>query len=154
VVPALLDSGLEETCSPLIDVLTVARKAPTPLTVHDQLEMAGYIPGPSTVSFRCDDVLYRDLPLLRPASSAPASIDPALLDVSRGVQDMVTKARTVRNNHLNVRAGSRRPMTTRECMGDAISEHLLLLGHIDNEEALSALFHAWGAVPEVCLNVG
>jgi hypothetical protein len=36
-------------------------------------------------------VLYRDLPALRP-SLGSATSDPALLDVARGVREMVTEA--------------------------------------------------------------
>jgi hypothetical protein len=73
VVPALTEAGLEYTCSGLIDFLTVALvapsvAAPTPLTFHHQVGVNGYVPGPATIISRREAVLYRDLPVLQPAS--------------------------------------------------------------------------------------
>jgi hypothetical protein len=149
VVPALIQSGLEETCSVFIDFFTVAlvaptAAAPTPLVVHQQVWVDGYIPGPATISFHCKAILYGDLPLLHPVSSAQAASDPAPLDIVRGVQDMVTEARAERNDRQYVRVEARRPWTVCEHMGDAITDHLNLLCHAANDEELPALYHAWG----------
>jgi hypothetical protein len=101
VVPALLEAGMEDTCSGLIDFLTVALVAPSvavsaPLTVHKQVGLADYTHGPGAISHRCESVLYHDLAAIRQ--------DTLALDVPRGVQYMVVEARAERDDHNDVRA--------------------------------------------------
>jgi hypothetical protein len=148
-VSALIYGGLEETCSGLIDFLNVAlvipsAAAPTPLTVHHQVGVAGYVPGPATISHWCEAVLHHNLPLIHPASSSLGVSDPYLLDVARGIHDMVMEARAEQNDRNGVRAEELRPKTVREWMGDYITDRLLLLCHYGSDDELPALYHAWG----------
>jgi hypothetical protein len=92
IVPELVDSGLEATFGDLINFLTIALVEPSltrkeTWTLQYQAKKNGYVPGPMVTSYRREHVLYRDLPGLRPGSTAPTMSDPALVDV-----DMVAEA--------------------------------------------------------------
>jgi hypothetical protein len=119
LVPELIDGGLVSICAPLVEFLTVALVRPsehrsTPLTVHQHLGKSGYVPGTAAISYRREHVLYRDLPGLRPARGGTLS-DPALLDVARGVREMVAEARADRNDRADSRAQARIPRSV--CLG-------------------------------------
>jgi hypothetical protein len=90
-------------------------------TVWAQAGRAGYTPVPVSINYRRAHVLHRDLPFLC------TSCDPALVDVARGMRDMVAEARAKRNDRLDNREESRRPKSVREKMGDTITDRLLLL---------------------------
>jgi hypothetical protein len=101
IVPALVDAGLEETCSRIIYFLTVALVQPTEerselYTLLPQVGTAGYVPGLEAISHRRETILYRDLPALHPALSRPTSSDPALLYVAIWMRDMVAEVRAER----------------------------------------------------------
>jgi hypothetical protein len=104
------------------------------------------VPGTSAISHRREHVLYRDLPALRP-SLGSATSDPALLDVARGVREMVTEARAERNDRADSRALARLPRSVRERLGDSIVDRLLLLCRADDDDDLPALYHEWAARP-------
>jgi hypothetical protein len=67
VVPVLIEAGLQDVCSGLINFLTVALVLPAedsevPVTVWAQAGRAGYTPGPVAIKYRRAHVLYRELP--------------------------------------------------------------------------------------------
>jgi hypothetical protein len=117
-----------------------------PLTVWAHAGRTGYTPGPVAINYRRTQVLYRDLPGLRPRAGSPSSTrDPALVDVARGMRDMVMEARAERNARLDNREESRRPKSVREKMGDTTTDRLLLLCHASCDEELSRLYQEWAA---------
>jgi hypothetical protein len=139
VAPALMDTGLDDSCSGMVDFLNVALVAPSmatppPLSVYQKVGVTGYVTGPSTISYNRDADLYGDLPALNTAAFSPAASDLALLEVARGVKDMV-----------DVCAEARRPQTVRNRMGDRITDRLLLLCHSDSNVELLEVYHAWGS---------
>jgi hypothetical protein len=146
VVPVLIEAGLQDVCSVLINFLTVALVLPAEdskisVTVWAQAGRAGYPPGPVAINYRRTHVLYRDLPCLGPILGSPSSpSDPALIDVARGMRDMVVEARAERNDRLDNREESRRPKSVREKMGDTIMDRLLLLCRTSCDEELPRLY--------------
>jgi hypothetical protein len=155
IVPALMDAGLEYTCSRLVYFLTVALVQPTeersePYTLLPQIGTSGYVPGPEAISHRRESILYRDIPALRPAVDLPTMIDPALIDVARGVHGMVTEAR-VGPDHADNHREARCPRTIQEKLGEAIVDRLLLVCGVTNDDALPALYHELTARPRVFL---
>jgi hypothetical protein len=154
IVTELINAGMMSVCKPLVEFLTVALVRPTaeratPLTVQHNLGKSGYVPGTSAISHRREHVLYRDLPALRP-SLGGATSNPALLDVARGVREMVTEARAERNDRADSRALARLPRSVRERLGDAIVDRLILCraaNDEDEDEDLPALYHEGAARP-------
>jgi hypothetical protein len=117
-----------------------------PVTVWAHAGRTGYTPGPVAINYRRTQVLYRDLPGLRPSAGSPCSTsDPALIDVARGMRDMVMEARAERNARLDNREESRRPKSVREKMGDTITDQLLLLCRASCDEELLRLYQEWAA---------
>jgi hypothetical protein len=113
IVPALVDSGMETMFAPKVNFLTLALVQPTeesmaPITVQQQVGMASYIPGPAVFSHHREHILYLDLPGLLPSTMTTDS-DPALLDVARGVRDMVAESRADRDHRKKLRGGSSAP---------------------------------------------
>jgi hypothetical protein len=106
----------------------------------------GHAPGPSTISYRHEEVLYRYLPALEPTALAPAASDPALLDVARGVQYMVVADRAERNDGNDVNAEARRPRNARDRMGNAIMDRCLLLCRSVSDMEMPEVYHAWGSL--------
>jgi hypothetical protein len=148
----LIDAGLEETCLVLIDFLTVDLVAPStavpmPITVHQQVGVAGYVHGPTTISCHCKAVLYRDLPLLCPASLAPFASYPALLGVASGVQYIVIEALAKRNDRSDVRTEAQRhgghgpSVSGWEMRSLIVSSFFVTWG---GDEEMPALCHDWG----------
>jgi hypothetical protein len=91
-------------------------------------------------------VLYQDLPGLRPsADSTSSTSDPTLIDVARGMRDMVMEARAERNVRLDNREESHRPKSVREKMGDTITDRLLFLCRAAYDEELPRLYQEWAA---------
>jgi hypothetical protein len=103
-VPSLVDAGLEDTCSHLIEFIIVALVQPVeersePYTLLPHIGTARYVPGTEVViSHRRETIQYHDLPALRPSVGLSANSDPVLLDVARGVCDMVAEARAGRTD--------------------------------------------------------
>jgi hypothetical protein len=90
--------------------------------------------------------LYRDLPCLCPSSGPQSnSSDPALIDVARGMRDMVAEARAERNDRLENREESRQPKSVREKMGGTITDRLLLLYRASCDKELPRLYQEWAA---------
>jgi hypothetical protein len=143
VVPALLEAGLEEPCSSIIDFLTVllvspSVDAPKPITLQEQAGRLAYVHGPDTITYLREKVLYRDLTLLQTLPFAGPASYPDLLDVDRVVHDIVIEVRSNRNE----RADTGQTRTVRERLGTAIMDLLLLLCWADNDEVLSPLHHS------------
>jgi hypothetical protein len=150
-VPALVDRGMEVMCTPLVEFLTLALVQSTdaitsPYPLRQQVGMATYMPGPAVVSHRREHILYRDLPGLLPSALAAAS-DPALLDIARGVRDMVAESRVDRDDIAFSREVAHRPRTVRERLGDVTVDRLLIMCRVDNDESLPATYHEWAACP-------
>jgi hypothetical protein len=151
VVPVLIEAGVQDACSGLINYLTVALVLPTedsevPVTVWDQAGRSGYTPGHVAINYRRTQVLYRDFPCLRP-SAGPTSnpSDPALVDVARGMRDMVIEARTERNAQLDTREENCRPKSVQEKMRDTITDRLLLLYRASCDKELPRMYQEWAA---------
>jgi hypothetical protein len=152
LVPTLVDTGYEGICEPLVDFLTVTLVKPsatvdTPLTLQDRVGLEGYVPSPAVVSHRRQHLLYRDLPALLPQPSGKAASDPALLDVARGMQDMVAEAHLDRNDRTVAREMAHRPRTVRERLGEVLTNRILLLCRSPNDEDLPPIYHEWAARP-------
>jgi hypothetical protein len=151
VVPVLIEAGLQDACSGLINFLTVALVLPTedsevPVTVWAQAGRSGYTPGPVAINYRRTQVLYQDLPCLRPSAGPPSnSSDPALVDFAQGMRDMVTEARAERNSQLDTWEENLRPKSVREKMGDTITDRPLLLCRASCDEELPRLYQEWAA---------
>jgi hypothetical protein len=84
VVIGLIDMGLEDTYSSLINFLIVALIHPTedsevPLAVHAQAGKADYSHRCVFINYRREHIRCRDLPSLRPATTRPTAIDLALM---------------------------------------------------------------------------
>jgi hypothetical protein len=152
IIPAMVDTGYEAICKPLVDFLTVALVKPsaenaTSLTLLPCVGIAGYVPSPTVVSHRRQHLLYLDLPSLIPASATSPSSDPALVDVARGMSEMVTEARLDQNNRSDAREVARRPRTSRECLGNALTDRLLLMCRDGDDDDLPQVYHEWAARP-------
>jgi hypothetical protein len=141
---------MDRMCVPLVNFLTLALVHPTeedmePILFQSQSGIAAYVPGPAVVSHRREHLLYRDLLCMLPSATNAAS-DPALLDVARGVRDMVSESRAEQEDRANSRGVTRRPRTIRERLGDVIVDCLLLLCGLNNYEDPPA-YHEWAARP-------
>jgi hypothetical protein len=152
LVPTLVDTGYEGICDPLVDFLAVALVKPSatvaaPLTLQSRVGLEGYVPSPAVVSHRRQHLMYRDLPAPLPQPSGGATSDPALLDVARGMQDMVAEARLDRNDRRDAREVARRPRTVRERLGEALTDRILLLCRAPNDADLPPVYHEWAARP-------
>jgi hypothetical protein len=150
IIPELINAGMLTVCGPLVEFLTVDLVRPTserstPLTVQCHLGKSGYVPGTTTISHRRTHVLYRDLPGLRPKLRGATS-NPALLNVDRGVREMVAELRAERNDRADSKALARLPRSVRERLGEAIVDRLLLC-RADDDEDLPALYHEWASRP-------
>jgi hypothetical protein len=135
---------------PLLDFLDLALVHPTekdtePILVQSQVGLAAYVPGPAVVSHRREHLLHRGFPGLFPSTMTAAS-DPALLDVARGVRDMVSESRAEREDRYNSCEVTRRPRTIRERLGEVIVYLLLLLCRVDSDED-PPMYHEWAALP-------
>jgi hypothetical protein len=152
LVPTLVDTGHEGICNPLVDFLTVALVKPSatvaaPLTLQARVGFEGYVPSPAVVGHRRQHLLYRDLPALLPQPSGGAASDPALLDVARGMQDMVAEARLDRNDRMDAHEVACRPRTVRERLGEALTNRIILICRAPNNEDLPPVYHEWAARP-------
>jgi hypothetical protein len=139
VVTSLIDAGLEDVCLGLIISLTVTLVQPTedrkaPITVKNQLGKSGHLPGPLSIHYKREHLLYRDLPLLRPVLTRPTTSDPALAEVSRGMRDMVAEARTEHKDRADNHEEARHLNNVREKMGDTLTDHLLIIFHATCDE--------------------
>jgi hypothetical protein len=61
------------------------------------------------------------------------------------MRNMVVEARAERNDRLDNREESRRPIPVREKMGDTITDRLLLLCRASCDEELPRLYQEWSA---------
>jgi hypothetical protein len=152
IIPALVDTGYEAICEPLVDFLTVALVKPyedniPPLTLQPCVGIAGYVPSTRLVSHRRQNYLYRDLPGLIPASATTSSSDPALVNVSRGMRDMVIEARLHRNERSDARDVTRLPRTARDSNDDALTDCMLMMCWVEHDEYLPQVYHEWDARP-------
>jgi hypothetical protein len=152
IIPVLVDTGYEAICEPLLDFLTVALVKPcadnaAPLTLQPCVGITGYVPSPAVVSHRRQHFLYRDLPSLVPAKANTASSDPTLVEVARGIRDMVAEARLDHNDRLDVREVARLPRTAIDRLGDALTDRLLLMCRVNDDDDLPQVYHEWAARP-------
>jgi hypothetical protein len=152
IIPVLVDTGYEAICEPLVDFLTVALVKPSadnasPLTLQPYMGIAGYVPSPAVVSHRQHHLLYRDLPALVLANATTASSDPTLVEVARGMRAMVAEARLDRNDRSDAREVARPPRTARDRLGEALTDRLLLMCRVNNDDDLPQLYHEWAARP-------
>jgi hypothetical protein len=99
------------------------------------------VPGPEAISHRREKILYRNLPALRPAVGLPATSDPALFDVAKGMRDMVDGARVERTDQADNHGEARHPRTIRDKLGGGIVDRLLLLCGVTNDDTLPAIYH-------------
>jgi hypothetical protein len=149
IVPVLVDAGLKATYGDLINFLTIALVEPSltrkdPWTLQPQAGKSGYVHGPMATGYRGEHVLYRDLPGLRPGSTAPTTSTPALVNVYCGMQDTVANARAERNDRLDNREEARRSRAT---------DRLMLLCQASDDDPPHTYTMSGRLVPEVCLNI-
>jgi hypothetical protein len=86
------------------------------------------------------------LPCLCQSSGPQSNIsDPALINVARGMRDMVAAVRADRNDRLDNHEESRRPKAVQEKMGDTITDRLLVLCRAAYDEELPHLYQEWAA---------
>jgi hypothetical protein len=152
IIPRLIDSGYESLGEPLVDFLTVALVKPSDgvsiaLTIHACVGKLGYVLSPAVVNYHRDQLLYPDLPALMPVTTPSPASDPALLDVARGMRDMVFEARLDPNDRNNAREVARRSRTVQERMGESLTDRLFLLCRAPNDDELPPLYHEWEARP-------
>jgi hypothetical protein len=151
LVPAIIDAGLESVCQPLIDFLTVTVVEPSatalePLTLKPCLGKLHHVPSPAVISSRREEVLYRDLPGLKHGPSNAG--DPYLRDVARAVGDLAVEARSDRDDRQDRRAILDLPKSVRDKFGDRLTDRLLLLCRVKDDELLPLLYHEWAARPK------
>jgi hypothetical protein len=99
------------------------------------------------INHRREHVLYQDLPELGSSAFLPATSNPALLDVARGMHDMVVEARAGRSDRADHRHATHVPETTREEMGDRIADRILAMCRATSDEDLTHLYQEWAARP-------
>jgi hypothetical protein len=154
IVPALINAGLEDTCAELINFLIVALVNPNDAmveayTLQDQVGRAGYVPGSEAISYCRDGLLHRDLHVLKAAIGPPMTSYPALLDMARGMHDILAKAkaRAERSDCVDSHDEARHPNRMREKMREMIADRLFLLWWATSDEDLPSLYQEWA----VCL---
>jgi hypothetical protein len=148
IIPALVDTGYEAFYEPLVDFLTVALvnqsgEDAKPLTLQPCVGIPGCVPSPAVVSHRLQHLLKRDLPSVIPESETSPSNDPALVDVSRDMRDMITEVRLDRNDRSDARGVLCRPHTSRERLGDALTDRPVLVWWADDDDGLPQVYHEW-----------
>jgi hypothetical protein len=79
--------------------------------VHAQAGKAGHHPVPVAVTYWRKHILYRDLRSLRPIATRATTSDPSLVDVARGMRDMVAEVSAYLNKRADNRNESRQPKT-------------------------------------------
>jgi hypothetical protein len=107
-----------------------------PYTLQNQAGKSGYAPGPDAISYRRENALYHDLPVMKITPAPPLESDPALLYVARSMRDMVAEARAERQDRMDSRDDIHRPKSVREKMGESITDRLLLLCQASSDEEL------------------
>jgi hypothetical protein len=137
-------------CGSLVNFLTIALVHPLltqkeTWTLQAQAGKAGYVPGPMTTSYRCEHILYRDLPGICPGTILSTASDPALVDVARGMRDMVAKARDERHDRLDHREEARCSRTVHEKLSNTITDWILLLCQASDDDNLPCLYPEWVA---------
>jgi hypothetical protein len=152
IIPRLIDAGYQSLCEPLVDFPTIALVNPSdgvsiPLTMHACAGKPGYVPSPAVVNYRRDQIFYRDLPALMPVTTPSPASDPALLDVARGIRDMVIEACLYRNDRNDARELARHPRTVQDRLGDSLTVRLILLCRAPGDDELPPLYHEWAARP-------
>jgi hypothetical protein len=148
IVLVLVDASLETTCSSLINFLTIALVQPSltrkePWTLQAQSSKASYVSGPMVTSYQREHIRYQDLPGIHPFTILSTASDPALVDVARGMHDMVAEARDERHDRLDYREEARRSRTIHEKLGNTITDCLLLLFQSSDDDYLPSLYHEW-----------
>jgi hypothetical protein len=138
---------------PLGEFLAVAVVCPSathnnPLTIQSQAGLAGPVPSPAVISFRRDSILCRDLTGLRPTTSRSGG-EPTILELTRSVRDFVSTASMDRTDRAEARDIACMPKTVRERLGGGITDRLLLMCQVSNDDDLLPVYHEWVAQPRV-----
>jgi hypothetical protein len=60
---------------------------------------------------------------------------------------MVTEARLDRNDRSDAREVARLPRTARDCLGDSLTDHMLLVCWVDDADYLPQVYQEWAARP-------
>jgi hypothetical protein len=141
IIPALVDTGYEAIWEPLLDFLTVAlvktsAENTTPLTLQPCMGITGCVPSPALMSHHRQHFLYHDLTALIPANATASSSDLALVDVARGMCDMVTEARIDQSNRSDAREVARLPHTARDRLSYSLTDRLLMMWRVNNDDSL------------------
>jgi hypothetical protein len=143
--PLLEDADLLEVCLPFLQYLQVASNAPSatearPLALQDRLGLDTPI-RPAVINERRETVLYRLLPDLRPRAG-PQLPDALADNLGAGLTNIAAEMHADRQAR-EYRAGeARRPKTFRERYGDRITDHLLLLTNVLDDELLPPFYQS------------
>jgi hypothetical protein len=146
--PLLENADLLEVCLPFLQYLQVASTAPTateahPLSLQDRLGLDTPIRS-SVINERRDTVLYRLLPDLRP-HTGPKLPDALANNLGAGLTNIAAEIHADRQAR-EYRAGeARRPKTFRERYGDLVTDQLLLLTNVLDDEFLPPFYQELGA---------
>jgi hypothetical protein len=144
LVPAIVDAGMEATCQPLIDWLTVAftdpsAMAPETVNLKPCLGRLHFSPSPAVVSSRRAEVLYQDLPAINATPGGGGY--PYLRDVVRAVGHFAVEARADRDDRHDRSTELAHPKGVREKFGDRLTYRFLLLCRVSDNDALPGVFH-------------
>jgi hypothetical protein len=145
--PLLEDTDLLEVCIPFLQYLQVASTEPTatearPLSLRDRLGLDTPI-HPAVINERRETVLYRLLPDVRPRTG-PKLPDALADNLGAGLANIVAEMHADRQAR-EYRAGeARRLKTFRERYGDRITDQLLLLASVPDDELLPPFYQELG----------
>jgi hypothetical protein len=131
-------------CCPIGGIVIFVPDGASPRGV---LQVLHGVPSPAVVSHRQQNLLYHELTALIPASVTASSSDPSLVDVSRGMCNMVTEAKVGRNNRSDAREVARLPRTARDHLGYSLTDSLLLMCRVNDDSILLQVYHEWAARP-------
>jgi hypothetical protein len=146
--PLLEDADLLEVCLSFLHYLQVASTAPSatearPFALQDRLGLDTPI-RPAVISARRETVLYRLLPDLRPRTG-PQLPDALADNLGAGPTNIAAEMHADRQAR-EYRAGeARRPKTFRERYGDRITDQLLLIMNVVDNELLPPFYQELGA---------
>jgi hypothetical protein len=145
--PLLEDADLLEVCLPFLQYLQVASTAPTatearPLSLQDRLGLDTPI-RPAVINERRETFLYRLLPDLRPRTG-PKLPDALTDNLGVGLTNIAAEMHADRQAR-EYRAGEAHcPKTFRERYGDRITDQLLLLANVPDDELLPPFYQELG----------
>jgi hypothetical protein len=156
IVPVSVDAGLADVCEPLIEFLTIAlvqpnakRQTPPAAPRSPSKQRSGW--GTTSLallqSYSADKVSCTGIFRVYAPLCTPARVTQPCWTLLGVFGIFFVDASTDRTDRAVVREESRRPRTVRERMSEAITDRLLLLCQVSDDEDLPPLYHEWAARP-------